>query len=128
VKKYIALVEEDEGNYGVVFPDLPGVTSGGVNYEDAVKNAHEILAYFAETSQLPEPRTLEEIKETWDDWQEWKENCNFVVSYIAALPVGSKTKRVNIMISESLLAKIDLVAKNRSEFICNVVDNALNGV
>jgi hypothetical protein len=32
VKKYIALVEEDEGNYGVVFPDLPGVTSGGVNY------------------------------------------------------------------------------------------------
>jgi predicted RNase H-like HicB family nuclease len=124
--KYIALIEEDKGNYGVVFPDLPGITSAGIDYEDAVKNAHEILAYFADTTDLPKPRTLEQIEKTWADWPEWKENYNFVASYITPLPVSSKSKRINIMINESLLAKIDMVAKNRSEFICNAVERVLN--
>jgi predicted RNase H-like HicB family nuclease len=127
MRKYIALIEEDNGNYGVIFPDLPRVTSSGNDYEEAIKNAHEILAYFAETIVLPTSRTLEQIEKTWTDWQEWKENYKFIATYITVLPISTKTKRINIIMNEGLLAKVDMVAKNRSEFICNAVENALNG-
>ncbi|GHV91946.1 HicB family protein [Spirochaetia bacterium] len=128
MEKYIALVEEDGGNYGVVFPDLPGIVSAGSSFDDAVKNAHEIVAYYAQTvstSELPRPRTLEEIEQTWEDWQEWKENYHFVVTYISVIPVTTKTRRINIVMDEGLLARLDRVTKNRSEFINKVVEHAL---
>ena len=45
-KNYIALFEYDKDfdNYGVIVPDIPGFSSGGDTYEDALKNASEGLA------------------------------------------------------------------------------------
>jgi predicted RNase H-like HicB family nuclease len=131
MEKYIALVEEDDGNYGVVFPDLPGIVSAGTSFDDAVKNAHEIVAYYAQTVRslpgagLPRPRTLEEIEKTWEDWQEWKDTYHFVVTYISVIPVTTKSRRINIVMNEGLLARLDGVTKNRSEFINKVVEHAL---
>jgi predicted RNase H-like HicB family nuclease len=88
MKTYLALVEEDNGNYGVVFPDLPGVVSAGADFDDAIRNAKEILADFAERMELPEPRTLEQIERSWADWSEWKENYSFVVT---AIPISPAT-------------------------------------
>jgi predicted RNase H-like HicB family nuclease len=128
MEKYIALVEEDGGNYGVVFPDLTGIVSAGTSFDDAVKNAHEIVAYYAQTvgaAELPKPRTLEEIEKTWKDWQEWKDNYHFVATYISVIPVTTKSRRINIVMDEGLLARLDRVTKNRSEFINKVVEHAL---
>lgn len=125
MKRFIALVEEDNGNYGVIFPDLPGVVSAGTSYEDAIKNAHEILAYVAQTLELPKPRTLGEIVKTWEDWDEWKANYNFVATSIQVLPISTKAKRINIMIDEALLARLDAVTGNRSEFIEKTLEAAL---
>jgi predicted RNase H-like HicB family nuclease len=125
MEKYIALVEEDGGNYGVVFPDLPGVVSAGTSFDDAVKNAHEIVAYCAQTRKLPKPRSLEEIEKSWKDWQEWKKNYHFVVTYVSVIPVTTKARRINIVMDEGLLARLDRVTKNRSEFINKVVEHAL---
>jgi predicted RNase H-like HicB family nuclease len=88
MKTYLALVEEDNGNYGVVFPDLPGVVSAGTDFDDAVRNAKEILADFAERMELPCPRTLEQIERNWSDWPEWKKNYSFVVTAIPVSPVA----------------------------------------
>jgi predicted RNase H-like HicB family nuclease len=125
MQRFIALVEEDAGSYGVVFPDLPGVFSAGKDFDEAVKNAHEILAYVSKTQTLPSPRTLEQIKETWENWQEWMETINFVVTSIQVLPVSTKSKRINIIIDEALLARVDSVAKNRSEFINRALETVL---
>lgn len=128
MEKYIALVEEDGGNYGVVFPDLPGIVSAGTSFDDAVKNAHEIVAYYAQTAsvaKLPKPRTLEQIEKNWEDWQEWKDNYHFVITYISVIPVTTKSRRINIVMDEGLLARLDRVTKNRSEFINKVVEHAL---
>jgi predicted RNase H-like HicB family nuclease len=125
MKKYIALVEKDNGNYGVVFPDLPGIVSAGKSFDDAVKNAHEILAYFAGKERLPKPRTLEDIEKTWVDWKEWKANYDFVVTYVSAIPIVTKARRVNIVLNEGLLARLDRVTKNRSEFISKTLEGAL---
>jgi predicted RNase H-like HicB family nuclease len=125
MEKYIALVEEDNGNYGVVFPDLPGVVSAGTSFDDAVRNAHEILAYYAQTVELPPPRTLEQIVQTWEDWGEWQANYHFIVTHIAVVPVTTKARRINIMMNEGLLARLDTVTQNRSEFISHAVERAL---
>jgi predicted RNase H-like HicB family nuclease len=125
MKNYLALIEEDNGNYGVVFPDLPGLVSAGKSFDDAVRNAHEILAFFAETGKLPKARTLEQIKKNWKDWKEWKNNYNFVVASISCVPVTTRVKRVNIVMNEGLLARLDTVTKNRSEFISKAVESFL---
>jgi len=129
MRHYVALVEQGDDGYGVVFPDLPGVISAGNTYDETIRNAHEILAHVASVSGvsgLPKPRTLEQIKQTWEDWDEWKCNYNFVVSLISLLPFGTKTKRINVSINERLLARVDAVANNRSEFISNALEMALS--
>jgi len=130
MKTYIALFEyeADKTGFSVIFPDLPGLVSAGDDYEETVKMAHEALASHImflreENEQIPEPGTLEQIQNTWEDWKEWEENYKFFVVPIALLPITTKSKRINVTINEGLLAKIDMVAKNRSEFISRAIEN-----
>jgi predicted RNase H-like HicB family nuclease len=91
MKTYIALFEYEEGKsgYGVVFPDLPGCISAGDDYADAFRMAHEALALYADGEpQLPEPRSLEEIKATWEDWPEWERQYQFQVAEIRLYPLA----------------------------------------
>ena len=124
--QYIALIEQADDGFGVVFPDLPGITSAGETFSDAIRNAHEILAHFSSVSELPKPRTLEQVKENWEDWDTWEHECSFVISLISLLPIASKNKRINIIINERLLARVDAVANNRSEFISNALEATLS--
>jgi predicted RNase H-like HicB family nuclease len=128
MKTYLALVEEDNGNYGVVFPDLPGIVSAGTDFDDAIHNAKEILADFAGRMELPAPRTLEQIKRSWFDWSEWKDNYSFVVTAIPVSPVETTETAFPtfpIVINQQLLARIDRVTKNRAEFIGKAIEAAL---
>ena len=60
---YVAIVEEEEGRaVGVWFPDLPGCFSAGDSLDEALVNARDALALYAETVTLPRPRTLTELK------------------------------------------------------------------
>ena len=55
---YIALIrEESDGCYGVSFPDLPGVMTGGDDFEDAVQQATEVLGFAAEDWTNPDGST-----------------------------------------------------------------------
>jgi predicted RNase H-like HicB family nuclease len=94
MKTYTALFEYETGKsgYGVVFPDLPGCISAGDDYADAFRMAHEALALYADGEDrlgeppLPEPRSLEEIKATWEDWDEWARQYQFQVAQIRLYP------------------------------------------
>lgn len=132
MKNYIALFETVEGkdSFGVVFPDFPGCVSAGDNYADALRMAHEALAGHvsgmkADGDKIPEPRTLEEIKENWVNWKEWENEYNFVVGYVTLLPLKSQAKRINVMLDEILLAQIDKVTGNRSAFLADAARKAL---
>jgi predicted RNase H-like HicB family nuclease len=67
---YIALIrEESDGYYGVSFPDLPGVVTGGDDFEEAVEQATEVLEFAAEDWTNPDgssgfkpPSTLDELR------------------------------------------------------------------
>jgi antitoxin HicB len=67
---YIALIrEESDGCYGVSFPDLPGLMTGGDDFEDAVQQATEVLDFAAEDWTNPDgstgfkpPSTIDELR------------------------------------------------------------------
>jgi len=129
MRTYIALFEYEPGekSFSVVFPDLPGLITAGDNYEETLQMTYEALAsrinFLQEEGEaVPEPRTFEQIQKTWEDWNEWENNYKFLVVPVTLLPVTTKSKRINIVINEGLLAKIDMVAKNRSEFISRALE------
>ena len=67
MRHYIALIYKDaNSDYGVSFPDLPGVISAGRTLDEARAMAAEALAFHLEGlaedgEAVPEPSTLEEI-------------------------------------------------------------------
>jgi predicted RNase H-like HicB family nuclease len=82
---YIAIVEDagPETAIGIWFPDLPGCYSAGDDIDDALRNAEEALALFAESERdegrtLPPPRTLSELRKD-------PEAANDIRDYMVAL-------------------------------------------
>jgi predicted RNase H-like HicB family nuclease len=66
---YVAIVEDagPEKAVGIWFPDLPGCFSAGEDVDEALRNAHEALALYAESQalegrRLPTPRTISALK------------------------------------------------------------------
>jgi predicted RNase H-like HicB family nuclease len=66
---YVAIVEDAGADkaVGIWFPDLPGCFSAGDDIDDALRNAHEALALYAEAEAqegrtLPSPRTITALK------------------------------------------------------------------
>ncbi len=65
--RYPALIESGGGDYGVVFPDLPGIVAMGNTLDEAIRNAEEALQdYAVEASRdglsLTPPSTLEDVE------------------------------------------------------------------
>jgi predicted RNase H-like HicB family nuclease len=65
---YLAFIHppENRSSWGVTFPDLPGCTSGGDTFEDAVAQAHDALsghlaALRMDGDPIPPPRTYEQV-------------------------------------------------------------------
>jgi predicted RNase H-like HicB family nuclease len=66
---YVAIVEDAgaEKAIGIWFPDLPGCFSAGDDVDEALRNAHQALALYAEAEAqegraLPKPRSLSALR------------------------------------------------------------------
>jgi predicted RNase H-like HicB family nuclease len=66
---YVAIVEDagPEKAVGIWFPDLPGCFSAGDDIDEALRNAQEALALYADSQAiegraLPSPRTVSALK------------------------------------------------------------------
>jgi len=128
-KEYLALFECDDESkgFGVIFPDLPGCNSAGYDFDDAFRMAHEALSLYAEdNSDMPLPRTLEQIKAEWEDWHEWESAFQFYLVKIALYPLKPATRKFNISLDERLVRRIDRVTNNRSAFISEAIEKMLN--
>jgi antitoxin HicB len=70
VPHYIALIHKDsDSSYGVSFPDIPGVTTGGDTIDEAMQQAAEVLQFAAEDWTNPDgslglkrPSTIDELR------------------------------------------------------------------
>lgn len=68
--RYIALIHKDSDScYGVSFPDIPGVITGGDTIDEAIQQAVEVLQFAAEgwtnpdgSSGFKPPSTIDELR------------------------------------------------------------------
>lgn len=106
MRHYIALIHKDaDSDYGVSFPDLPGVITSGTDLDDARTMAAEALALHLEGlaedgEAVPEPSSLEKIMAD-------VENRDGVAVLIPAPSEGVKSVRVNITLPSDILNEID---------------------
>lgn len=111
----VALIDEDDGRFGVAFPDFPGCTTVGANLEEAVAKAEQVLAFhaegLAEDGTLPRPRTLTELRSDAEFRRDAKDALIVLVPY----QPPSRAVRLNITLEESLLARIDKAAAAAGE-------------
>jgi predicted RNase H-like HicB family nuclease len=137
MRNYIGLIHKDSGSdYGVSFPDFPGVVSAGTDLDDARAMAQEALAFHVEGliedgEAIPEPSTLEVVMSDAG-------NRDAVVVLIPLNTERKKAVRLNITLPEDVLLKIDAYAEanglTRSGFLASAAkrqieedDNPGNG-
>ncbi len=107
---YIALIhKEADSDYGVHFPDLPGLATAGATLDEARAFAEEALSLHLEGliedgDPLPEPSSLEAIMADPD-------NRDGVAILVPANNIRSRAVRVNITLPEDALREIDAYAQ-----------------
>jgi predicted RNase H-like HicB family nuclease len=110
MRNYIGLIHKDAGSdFGVSFPDFPGVIAAGTTLDDARAMAEEALALHVEGmtedgEAIPEPSSLEDIMSD-------PENRSGVAILVSLKTAQPKIVRVNVTLPEDVLAQIDSYAE-----------------
>jgi predicted RNase H-like HicB family nuclease len=124
--RYTALIDGTAGAYGVTIPNLPGCNAMGETVEEAIRNAIQAAAAWADDARadgeaLPEPRSLEALRADPEIVRALASG-----SVLATVPVVqnlSRPAKANISLDAGLLAAIDEAAAadglTRSAFIAS---------
>ena len=89
--KYVALIrEESDGCYGVSFPDLPGVMTGGDTIDEAIEQATEVLEFAAEdwtnadgSTGFKPPSSIDELRNNPEFVQDAKDAVVALIEFPA---------------------------------------------
>lgn len=110
MRHYIGLIHKDaDSDFGVSFPDLPGVVTAGTTLDEARDMAEEALALHLEGLQedgeaVPEPSSLEDIMSN-------PENRSGVAILVSVKNDQPKVVRVNVTLPGDVLEQIDKYAE-----------------
>lgn len=128
MRHYIALIHKDKSSdYGVSFPDIPGVITAGKDLDEARARAAEALAFHIEGmmedgEKIPEPSSLEDIMAI-------AENKGAVAILVDAPAEEVRSVRVNITLPADVLSQIDERAEQegftRSGFLAQAARKAM---
>jgi predicted RNase H-like HicB family nuclease len=113
---YTALIDGEDGAYGVVSPDLPGCTAMGASLDEAIANAAEAMRdWVVETlrkgGSITEPRLIEVLLADPEVAEALREG-----SILRSLPLvmeSGRPAKANLSIDAGILAAIDAEAKRR---------------
>ncbi|MDO9062506.1 MAG: type II toxin-antitoxin system HicB family antitoxin [Bradyrhizobium sp.] len=93
--RYVALVHKEDGCYGVSFPDLPGLITGGDTFEEALEEASDVLQFASEGWINPDgstgfkpPSTIEQLRNDPEFMADAKEAVIAFVEFPADAPAG----------------------------------------
>ncbi len=106
--RYPALIDGEEGAYGVTFPDLPGIVSMGKTVDEALVNAEEALRDYAIEAEkdgegILQPSALERVEVP---------HGNTLVS-VPLIRVTGRNVRAHMTLDEGVAAFIDGEARRR---------------
>ena len=129
MKQYIGLIHKQaDSDFGVSFPDFPGVVTAGKTLDDARAMAEEALAFHieglvADGEAIPEASGLEGV-------MAHLENRDGVAILVAVKTDARKAVRVNVTFPEDVLEQIDRYAEahglSRSGFLTQAAKRAMN--
>jgi predicted RNase H-like HicB family nuclease len=125
--QFIGLIhKEANSDYGVSFPDFPGVVTAGTTLDEARALAEEALAFHIEGltedgERIPEPSSLEAVMAE-------PENRDAVAILVALNAEPSRSVRVNITLPQELLFEIDRYAKQHGLTRSRFLSQAAKGV
>lgn len=116
MSRYVALIDGNAGDYGVVFPDLPGCTAMGKTMDEALANAADALRDWAEVTEengdkIPRPRALEALRRDAEVKHALASGAG-----LAAVPLVRETGKpvkANLSIDSGVLAALDEEAGRR---------------
>ncbi|GLU28487.1 type II toxin-antitoxin system HicB family antitoxin [Brucella sp. NBRC 12950] len=127
-----ALIHQENGQFGISFPDFPGCISGGKNEEEAIRRGTEALNFHVEGMieeghAIPMLRNAKELRADPELAEELEDGILTLVSF----EMPGKILRINITIDEHLLSAIDKDAKahnqSRSAYIADAARNKIRG-
>lgn len=124
-RTYLGAVIAGKSGFGIMFPDVPGVFTGGDTPEELAAMAREALelqlqGLHEDGEPLPEPRTftIEEIRQEFDDPDDPlpdDEHWSHLLPVTVALPPYPDT--VNVSVEADVVREVDRLTADRRTFI-----------
>ena len=106
--RYPALIDGEKGNYGVTFPDLPGIVAMGKTIDEAMVNAEEALRdYVIEAEKDGEAVTPPSALE----WVEPLAGQTLIS--VPLIRLSGRSVRTHMTLDEGVAAFIDGEARRR---------------
>ena len=114
--RYVALVDGKPGAFGVVVPDLPGSTSGGVTVDAALRNAVEAATLWVEDARadgekIPKARSAETLRD--DPEVAIALAHGGILTYVPLVLDAGRPVKANLSLDVGLLEAIDEAAERR---------------
>ena len=111
----IVIHKDPESDYGVTVPDLPGCFSAGDSLDDALAQATEAIECHLEgllldNEAIPLPQNIEAHRDNPD-----YADGIWALATVDLAKLSGKAKRINITVSERLLATMDKFAAQQGE-------------
>ena len=99
--RYPIVIHKDENSdYGVIVPDIPGCFSAGDTYDEALSNAKEAIECHLEGLLLDqEALPIATSLEHWVEDEDYKHGVWAIIE-IDLTEISGKAKRINITIPE----------------------------
>ncbi|WP_455874724.1 type II toxin-antitoxin system HicB family antitoxin [Rhizobium yanglingense] len=128
MRNYIGLIHKDaDSDFGVSFPDFPGVVTAGTDLDDARRMAEEALSLHVQGlledgEAIREPSSLDAVMADPD-------NKDGVAILVSLKTESKKAVRINITLPEDVLKQIDAFAEaqglTRSGFLARAAKHEI---
>ena len=114
--RYLALIDGSEGEYGIVFPDLPGCAAMGGTMDEVMASASEALGDWINTVEasgnaIPAARTLETFRADPEVAEALREGSTLTA--ITFVRSTGKPVRANLSLDRGVVIAIDAEAERR---------------
>lgn len=111
----VIIHKDEDSDYGVIVPDLPGCYSAGDSYEDALENVREAIECHVEGmledgEPIPQAQGIDFHRSN-----EFAEDAVFALVSVDLSKLSGRVKRVNITFPERLLSQVDSYAGAHGE-------------
>ncbi len=112
MRYYIAVVHKDKMSaFGMHFPGVPGCFAAADTMEDVVSKGIEALRLYAEDTQLPAPRPIEQVRKDKGVASDLAHGA-----FLIAVPLiedDARVVRANITMESGMMRAVDAAARER---------------